>query len=78
MKWACANALMVAVVACMHPPISQTQFVVVADYRKQSTLLGEKWRKGVPIEVIPSSYVPLSRKFEELGIPPSLLPAPFA
>jgi ribose 5-phosphate isomerase len=41
--------------------------VVVADYRKQSKLLGEKWRKGVPVEVIPISYKPLMRKFETLG-----------
>lgn len=27
-------------------------FVVVADYRKNSTVLGEQWTKGVPIEVV--------------------------
>ncbi len=27
------------------------QFVVIADYRKQSSVLGSAWRKGVPIEV---------------------------
>ncbi|TDH73567.1 uncharacterized protein CCR75_003094 [Bremia lactucae] len=35
------------------------QFVVIADYRKESKQLGEKWTKGVPIEVIPMAYVPL-------------------
>ncbi|XP_032403598.1 ribose-5-phosphate isomerase [Xiphophorus hellerii] len=36
-------------------------FVVIADYRKDSRALGEQWRKGVPIEVIPMAYVPISR-----------------
>ncbi|XP_027857425.1 ribose-5-phosphate isomerase isoform X2 [Xiphophorus couchianus] len=36
-------------------------FVVIADYRKDSRALGEQWRKGVPIEVIPMAYVPVSR-----------------
>ncbi|XP_043368663.1 ribose-5-phosphate isomerase isoform X2 [Dermochelys coriacea] len=42
-------------------------FVVVADYRKNSKNLGEQWKKGIPIEVIPMAYVPvmraLTRKF---------------
>ena len=29
------------------------EFVVVADYRKDSTDLGQQWAKGVPIEVLP-------------------------
>lgn len=52
--------------------VNAKQFVVVADYRKQSKLLGEKWRKGVPVEVIPISYKPLMRKFETLGGRPVL------
>ncbi|XP_005810295.2 ribose-5-phosphate isomerase [Xiphophorus maculatus] len=36
-------------------------FVIIADYRKDSRALGEQWRKGVPIEVIPMAYVPVSR-----------------
>ncbi|XP_068194661.1 ribose-5-phosphate isomerase [Antennarius striatus] len=36
-------------------------FVVIADYRKDSKTLGEQWKKGVPIEVIPLAYVPVSR-----------------
>jgi ribose 5-phosphate isomerase A len=27
-------------------------YVIIADYRKQSKILGEKWKNGVPIEVI--------------------------
>lgn len=29
------------------------RFVVVADYRKDSKHLGENWKKGIPIEVLP-------------------------
>jgi len=32
------------------------EFVVVADYRKDSKELGEQWKKGVPIEVLPLAY----------------------
>jgi ribose 5-phosphate isomerase A len=46
--------------------------IVVADFRKNSTFLGEKWRKGVPIEVIPKAYVPLLGKFEKMGGNPVL------
>ncbi|XP_069392220.1 ribose-5-phosphate isomerase [Paralichthys olivaceus] len=36
-------------------------FVVIADYRKDSEALGQQWKKGVPVEVIPMAYVPVSR-----------------
>ncbi|XP_044023589.1 ribose-5-phosphate isomerase isoform X1 [Siniperca chuatsi] len=36
-------------------------FVVIADYRKDSKALGQQWKKGVPIEVIPMAYIPVSR-----------------
>ena len=32
------------------------EFVVVADYRKDSSDLGQQWKKGVPIEVLPLAY----------------------
>nr|CAG4641064.1 EOG090X0ACL [Eulimnadia texana] len=31
-------------------------FVVIADYRKSSKNLGEQWKQGIPIEVIPGAY----------------------
>ncbi|KAK1175108.1 ribose-5-phosphate isomerase [Acipenser oxyrinchus oxyrinchus] len=37
------------------------RFIVIADYRKDSKALGEQWKKGVPIEVIPMAYVPVTR-----------------
>ncbi|CAG01265.1 unnamed protein product, partial [Tetraodon nigroviridis] len=36
-------------------------FIVIADYRKDSKVLGQQWKKGVPIEVIPMAYVPVCR-----------------
>uniref|UniRef100_A0A671MZC5 ribose-5-phosphate isomerase n=1 Tax=Sinocyclocheilus anshuiensis TaxID=1608454 RepID=A0A671MZC5_9TELE len=36
-------------------------FIVIADYRKDSKDLGQQWKKGVPVEVIPMAYVPVSR-----------------
>lgn len=36
-------------------------FIVIADYRKDSGSLGQQWKKGVPIEVIPMAYVPVCR-----------------
>ncbi|KAJ3207303.1 hypothetical protein HDU82_003884, partial [Entophlyctis luteolus] len=43
------------------------KFVVVADYRKESTGLGIEWKKGVPVEVIPMAYVSIQKKLEALG-----------
>eukprot|EP00062_Callorhinchus_milii_P012938 gi/632960495/ref/XP_007896227.1/ PREDICTED: ribose-5-phosphate isomerase [Callorhinchus milii] len=37
------------------------KFIVIADYRKISKCLGEKWKRGIPIEVIPKAYLPLTR-----------------
>jgi ribose 5-phosphate isomerase A len=48
------------------------KFIVIADFRKNSDYLGEKWKKGIPIEVIPLSYIPLMKKFETLGGKPKL------
>ncbi|KAK4290564.1 hypothetical protein Pmani_028415 [Petrolisthes manimaculis] len=39
-------------------------FVVIADYRKNSRVLGEQWTKGVPIEVLPMAYRPVQMKIE--------------
>lgn len=39
--------------------------VVIADYTKNSERLGEQYKKGVPIEVIPMAYVPIKSKIEK-------------
>ncbi|XP_007175434.2 ribose-5-phosphate isomerase [Balaenoptera acutorostrata] len=38
-----------------------SRFIVIADFRKDSKNLGDQWHKGIPIEVIPMAYVPVSR-----------------
>jgi ribose 5-phosphate isomerase A len=48
------------------------QFVIIADYRKDSTELGQQWKKGVPIEVLPMAYVPVLKKLEKMGAKPKL------
>ncbi|KAK7789446.1 hypothetical protein R5R35_005375 [Gryllus longicercus] len=41
------------------------QLIIVCDFMKDSKALGEKYKKGVPIEVIPMAFVPVQRKIEE-------------
>jgi ribose 5-phosphate isomerase A len=48
------------------------KFVIIADYRKESSKLGEQWVQGVPIEVVPMAYVPLMNKLKEFGGAPVL------
>jgi len=48
------------------------ELVLIADYRKHSTVLGENWKHGVPIEIIPLARVPLMKKFQRLGGTPQL------
>ncbi|EEB15179.1 Ribose-5-phosphate isomerase, putative [Pediculus humanus corporis] len=40
------------------------EMIVIADFNKKSKKLGEKWKKGVPIEVIPFCYVPIKNKIQ--------------
>ena len=49
-----------------------TIFVICADYRKDSAVLGVKWRKGVPVEVVPMAYRPLLGKLKAMGGEPTL------
>jgi ribose 5-phosphate isomerase A len=48
------------------------ELVIIADFRKDSETLGEKWKEGVPIEVIPLAYKPIFKKLEKLGGLPTL------
>jgi len=43
------------------------KFIIVADYSKRSTTLGEKWKQGVPIEVIPFAYIRVMNSLKALG-----------
>lgn len=38
------------------------KLVVIADYTKDSTKLGDRYKKGIPIEVVPMAYVPVKNK----------------
>ena len=43
------------------------EFVVIADFRKQSENLGQQWKKGVPIAFLPDSRNYLKDKISKLG-----------
>ncbi len=45
------------------------KLIIIADFRKNSEKLGQNWKKGVPIEIIPMAYVPIMKKLEKLGKP---------
>ncbi|XP_068131241.1 ribose-5-phosphate isomerase [Hyperolius riggenbachi] len=40
-------------------------FIVIADYRKDSKEFGQQWKKGIPIEVLPVAYVPVTRAIQQ-------------
>ncbi|KAJ2761370.1 ribose-5-phosphate isomerase rki1 [Coemansia sp. BCRC 34490] len=48
------------------------KLVLIADYRKDSTTLGEKWHKGIPVEVSPLGWRTVKRQLERMG--PELSP----
>lgn len=52
--------------------VAAKKFVVIADDRKQSKQLLTVWRKGIPVEVLPLAYVPVSRTLEAMGGAPQL------
>lgn len=46
---------------------SSKKLVIIADYTKKSEYLGESWKKGVPLEIIPTAHVPIMKKLDKLG-----------
>ena len=44
---------------------SAKQLIIIADFTKESQNLGQKWTKGLPIEVIPMAYKTVSLRIEE-------------
>lgn len=42
------------------------KLIVIADYTKDSVMLGDRYKKGIPIEVIPMAYVPIKQKIHSL------------
>jgi len=47
-------------------------FVVVCDSSKFAEHLGEHWRRGVPIEIVPLATEPITRKLRAMGGDPKL------
>lgn len=45
---------------------SSRRFILVADASKKSSKLGSKWRRGVPIEVIPMALAPITKSLEAM------------
>ncbi|KAL1122982.1 hypothetical protein AAG570_003306 [Ranatra chinensis] len=41
-----------------------SKLVIIADYKKDSIRLGEKYKKGIPIEVVPSAYTPVGERIK--------------
>ncbi|MFW9867220.1 MAG: ribose 5-phosphate isomerase A [Candidatus Thorarchaeota archaeon] len=48
------------------------KLVIIADFRKNSKVLGTNWKKGVPVEVIPMGYFPIMEKLRIIGGKPVL------
>ncbi|KAI0828507.1 ribose 5-phosphate isomerase [Trametes gibbosa] len=48
-------------------------FVLVADYRKNSTVLGTAWKQGIPIEVVPFAYTKILQNLHLIGSPEAVL-----
>ncbi|XP_050342139.1 ribose-5-phosphate isomerase [Nymphalis io] len=42
------------------------KLIVIADYTKDSKKLGDRYKKGIPIEVVPMAYVPIKNKIISL------------
>jgi ribose 5-phosphate isomerase A len=47
-------------------------FIIIADWSKVSSNLGDKWTSGIPIEIIPEAHMPLMKKLIDLGGTPIL------
>ena len=47
-------------------------FVIIADSTKQSLQLGENWKNGIAVEVIPMAYSSVCLKLKNLGFYPAL------
>ncbi|KAG4305226.1 hypothetical protein PORY_001396 [Pneumocystis oryctolagi] len=41
--------------------------IIVTDYRKKSSILGDKWQQGIPIEVVPIAYSRVMKSLIQLG-----------
>ncbi|GMM32179.1 ribose-5-phosphate isomerase [Martiniozyma asiatica (nom. inval.)] len=51
---------------------SAKKFIIVADDRKNTGVLGKGWKKGIPIEVVPNAYVKILKELTLLGGKPTV------
>lgn len=49
------------------------KFIIVADARKDSALLGTTWRAGIPIEVVPFAWAKVKTNIQLMGCPNATL-----
>ncbi|KAJ3631204.1 hypothetical protein MTP99_012347 [Tenebrio molitor] len=42
------------------------ELIIIADYTKNSQKLGDQYKKGIPIEVVPMAYAPIKTQIENL------------
>ncbi|WVQ83844.1 ribose-5-phosphate isomerase [Cryptococcus sp. DSM 104549] len=47
-------------------------WIIVADYRKNSKVLGTTWTQGIPIEVVPFAYAKVLTNLAQMGSPHTL------
>ena len=47
-------------------------FLIIADWRKKSSKLGENWKTGIPVEIVPEAHKMLLRNLKSLGGKPNL------
>ncbi|KAI8453303.1 ribose-5-phosphate isomerase [Phakopsora pachyrhizi] len=48
-------------------------FILVADNRKDSSVLGTSWKQGIPIEVVPFAWAKVMRNIHKMGCPRATL-----
>ena len=48
--------------------ISKCETLTSLFHRKKSKSLGDQWKKGIPLEVVPMAYVPVMKKLQALGL----------
>lgn len=42
------------------------ELIVIADFTKNSQRLGDQYKKGIPIEIIPLAYAPIKKRVEDV------------
>ena len=51
---------------------NSNKVIIIADFRKKSERLGQNWKKGIPVEIIPLAYTPVMKRLKQLRGNPKL------